>query len=74
MSEKFYTERDVSEHSIMLTGLPKDIPQKDLENMLRKIFVELLENESIDESQILQIRVSKDMHKCHKWINKIKIY
>ena len=53
MGKKFYSERDVSEHSIMLTGLPKDIPQEDLENMLRKIFVELLENESIDGNQIL---------------------
>ena len=74
MGEKFYSELDISEHGIMLNGLPKFIACDELEGMIQTIFVELLANENIDKNQIVQIKVLSDFHKCTSWLKKLKRY
>ena len=72
MGEKLYSELDISEHGIMLSSLPKHIAAEELEGLLRTVFVELLENENIDQSQIVQIRVLSDLYKCQKWLKNLR--
>ena len=74
MGEKYYNELDISEHGIMLKGLPKFIACEELEDMINTIFVELLENENIDKNQIVQIKVFSDFHRCKTWLTKLKRY
>lgn len=50
MGEKFYSELDISEHGIMLNGLPQFVACDELEHMLRTVFEELLANENIDKN------------------------
>ena len=51
MEEKLYNEADIAEHTILLTGFPKDIPKQELEQKVREIMIELLKIDKItDES------------------------
>jgi hypothetical protein len=41
----------------MLDNLPKDVPCKVMETKVRSLFSEILKNQNIPESEILQITV-----------------
>lgn len=74
MSWKSYSELEIAQHSIMLEGIPKHIPKEKVEAYVSKIFKELLHVDKIDESQVVAVRSIAELHQCHKWIKKLRLY
>ena len=76
MGEKLYTDLDIAEHTILIEGLPRDVPREELERKIRSIFIDLLELENIPnaEGQILRVVAVSDFDKCLKWSKKLKIF
>jgi hypothetical protein len=50
MSQKGYSELEVAQHTVMLEGIPKEIPKDKVEAHITKVFKELLQVDHIDES------------------------
>lgn len=50
MSQKGYTELEVAQHTVMLEGIPKEIPRDKVETYITKVFQELLQVDQIDEA------------------------
>ena len=58
----------------MLDNLPKDVPCKVMETKVRSLFSEILKNQNIPESEILQITVPSNYEKCYNWSVQLEKY
>jgi hypothetical protein len=47
LQEKMVNEIDISERTVLLSGLPKDVPKKKLQIIIKKMFEEIFEKEGI---------------------------
>ena len=68
MSEKLYSDFEIAEHTVMLKGIPKNIPQTALEDGLKKLFDEFVANEGLSSSeiprQVIKVVAVSDFNKC----------
>jgi len=49
MELKLYNELDIAEHTILLSGFPKNISKLELEKNVRSIIEEILKIDKIDD-------------------------
>lgn len=80
-----YTDLEIATHSIMVDGLPRNIPRRDLEQKLKQIFKQIANStagksvkerriEEIENSdKIMQVVVISDYGKCLKMANDLKL-
>ena len=47
LQEKMLSEIDISERTVLLSGLPKNVPKKKLQIIIKKMFEEIFEKEGI---------------------------
>lgn len=74
---KRYSEIDVAAHSIMMEGLPKNVPREMLEKNIKSIFQQLIYNPELsrekNESQLLKVSVISDFNKCLSMVKELKL-
>jgi hypothetical protein len=65
LNESIIGEIDISERTVLLTGLPKDFPKKKLKVIIKSMFEEILEKEGVKLNQLLSVYVVSDLNKCN---------
>lgn len=73
-----YTDLEVAGHSIMLEGLPRNIPRLQLEKKLTEIFQQFVSGWKEDEDenakpQLMNVSVISDYEKCRKMFEDFKL-
>ena len=80
-----YTDLEIASHSIMVDGLSRTIPRRELEQQLKNLFKQIAQvsdGKSVKEKriediengdQIMQVVVISDYGRCLKMANELKL-
>jgi hypothetical protein len=79
---KRYTDLEVAAHTVMIEGLPKNVPRRVMEQKIRKVFEQIISGyeaqtreggeQIAPKEQVMQVSVISDYGKCLNMVTDLK--